>query len=553
MTMTENYVEARNSVLSGEVASRRLSGPVKYAYGAVVIVGAVLFFTVGWGYISAGVVAALLLLTVSVTTPLGNQKPIGERWAHRVREYGFPYLTKGRRGIGEHVYFNVLHPDAADEDLNPGWQIPTPLGRCMVVDLTGTGLDKMFILRISNPGEPTFYAVLLAVQGSGSAIRSPAEMNQAAERYGNLLNELAKRTSFVRGGQSIHRSVPADITEHLEWYQEELVRVRVRDGADERLDMLVDSYGQLLDEIAPNLEEHRDYLLLKFYETAEFKADAHRRAEAKGQRFEGGMAQIVLDETERVMSYMSGPGGLGNVVLLGRRRTCAVIRAMIDPNFALDRDGDVDWWSAFPSYIGGADSVEILSHADEGTGLEQLSPRWYTRVGMVPVGGIAPAPLGPEWMANVLTGVAPDAGDEEVAAMPTIRTVSVRFDLIPAARARETARKDQAQDRARQIKEAKDGKVTDGTSDVMMGASARRQADLAPGNPYHGMTYSMWFAVTGRTPDDLDRAVARFVEATSVSAITNIEWQDDRHDVALFNTLPFGLGMEVHKHVTKYA
>jgi hypothetical protein len=127
--------------------------------------------------------------------------------------------------------------------------------------------------------------------------------------------------------------------------------------------------------------------------------------------------------------------------------------------------------------------------------------------------------------------------------IPTIRTVSVRLDFVPAARARTAARGDFTADEARKVKEARKGKIDDGSSDVLLSASDRRRQDLMPGSGHHGVIYSLAVAVTGRDEEDLERACLRVTEAANDSAISEIEWATDDHDVRVFATLPLGRGL----------
>ena len=53
----------------------------------------------------------------------------------------------------------------------------------------------------------------------------------------------------------------------------------------------------------------------------------------------------------------------------------------------------------------------------------------------------------------------------------------------------------------------------------------------------------MAIAVTGRDADDLDRACDRVTAAAGDSAIPEIRWCTDDHDIALFWTLPLGRGL----------
>ena len=134
-----------------------------------------------------------------------------------------------------------------------------------------------------------------------------------------------------------------------------------------------------------------------------------------------------------------------------------------------------------------------------------------------------------------------------IAAAPTIRTVMVRMDFVEASQSREAAKKDVTRDEAKRIEESRKGKTTDGASDVAITESARRRQDLLPGSGHHGLIYSMAVSVTGRNEDDALRAGTRVEQAADNCGIGEIVWQDNRHDVAAFLTLPLGRGLAATK------
>ena len=107
---------------------------------------------------------------------------------------------------------------------------------------------------------------------------------------------------------------------------------------------------------------------------------------------------------------------------------------VLNPSYPLDQHEGVRWDNCFPSYVAAKDAVVVRPAPDDPDAIA-----WHTRVAVVPPGKIAPVPLGPAWMAPLLTGVEPDEGDpsEGVPPSPTIRTISVRLDFVPADRARQ--------------------------------------------------------------------------------------------------------------------
>ncbi|QBS44909.1 hypothetical protein [Nocardia sp. CS682] len=513
---------ARTCILGGEIARRSwlgLSRPVLISW-AVTLAAAAAIYVLGGGQAWAIATAILELVSVFTATMEWREKPSwASRRAHSAR-------TRLRRRRGEHIYRHRSDPHYGDPELDPGWEFPPPLGNTGPLPVTGTGLDDMFILRTANPGERTTYSVIVAVEGVADGLRGDSAYAASSAAYGTFLAQLARSGSHIRGIQLLHRSVPHDMTPHTRW-----AHARVAQLTDARLGPAVESYGALIDLTAPLAEEHRSFVVLRLPQTEAFMAETARLARTKHATTAAAIAQVVRDETERATRLLAG-AGMGRIDVLGERRACAVIRAFLDPSFKIDRHRDATWTSCWPTYIGGADSVAVGA---EGC--------WRTRVGYIRPRAIEPVELGPLWLAPLLTGVEADPGDEETAPMPTIRTVSVRLDFVPAHRARAAARGDFTSDQARKDKEARRGKLDDGSTEVLTNASSRRRRDLVPGSGHHGAVYAAAIAVTGRDPDDLDRACLRVEEAANDSAIAGIDWTRDDHDVAMFTTLPLGRGL----------
>ncbi|TSD93259.1 hypothetical protein FOS14_23460 [Skermania sp. ID1734] len=526
---------ARTATLAGEgVARRGLLGvdPLLAGVWSLAAALAVLCWwsVQGW----AGAVAGVLVgaAVAATTVSWDGRESWAQRRLHTIREWS-------RRRNGEHVFWSVTDrgersgvpaPDY-DPGADPAWCRPVFCGRVEPLPLAGTGFDPLFVLRHSNPGDRFAYlSVVLAVQGVQSGLGSDADYAAAWREWGWVQAELAKRSSFIRGLQLLHRSVPADITPHVRWYRDKLAP-----DEDGRLEMLVANYDQLLTEIAPLAEEHRTFVVVKVPLTPEFHAEAATRDEFGGtRRVEVGWASVVKDELERLVRLLDG-AGWGPVHVLGERRTAALIRALQNPDYALDDDRDVDWESCWQSYIGGADAVVVAG-------------KWHTRCGQVPPGAIQGETLGPLWLQPLLVGVEADEGREDLARASTIRTISVRIDFVPDAKARVEAVKDVTQDAATRHRHRQKGKISDGTAEVMESASARRRDDLAPGRGVAGSAYAMSVSVTGRDSEDLRRACLRVEQAAGSSAIGGIDWHTDRHDTAQVQTLPLCRGMAGVKH-----
>ncbi|OZF01246.1 SCO6880 family protein [Rhodococcoides fascians] len=523
-TDTTHESVQRTSILGGEIARRGLTGiaaPVLITWSTALVGGITAYFVIGGGTPAVAFVALLWLGVFAATFEFGDRSYAAAK-LHSLR-------TWSRTRRGEHIFRHPLDPAYGQPGLDPGWEYPVPLGRTEPLDVVGTGLDEMFIVRTANPGEKPYCTVVLAVQGLAGGLRTDAAWASTSEKFGRFGASMAKATSLIRGIQILHRSIPADLTMHEDWVEHQVEAL-----GDLRLSAPVASYGNLLDTIRPHTEEHRTYVVLKFPQSDAFEDAASRAAGGKNARFEGGIAQVVRDETMRAVSKLVS-AGFGRVEVLGEQRTCAVIRAFIDPTHRLDRHQGARWSNCWPSYIGGENAAVI-------------SGRWHTRVGIMPPASIEPVELGPLWLAPLLTGVSPDPGDDETAPSPTIRTISVRMDFVRDKIARESASHDFTQDEAAQETQRRKGKIGDGSSEVMATASGRRRQDLKPGSGHHGVIYSMAIAVTGRDEDDLERACMRVSESADESAIKTIDWQSDDHDVALFATLPLGRGLAVTRY-----
>lgn len=532
----EEMVEVRTSVLGGEVASRWWGGispvvKVVYAVATVIALLAILFLG------QMGFLVALVLVpsVAASTLKLGSaRRSFAEGQVHRLRQWL-------RSRAGEHIFIGVDDPDYGNDDIDPGWSRPVPLGAVERLDLVGTGLDSMFILWHHNPGEANLFTVVLSVQGLSEGVRSDATWAQNQAAFSDsILNACARRTSHVRTIQMCARSVASDLTPHEMWVEE---RVRGLDpDVAQRLQAPIMSYGELIDDSRPYAEDHRCYLTVGIAESPALMRKASKLAKSKGAPVEGGVAQVIRDEIDKIQRALQN-SGYGRVDVLGEMRACAVFRAMLNPSYPLDRHDGVRWETCWPGYIGGHDAVVSRPANGDDT-------QWHTRVAVVPPGHVAPVALGPTWLRALLTGVDPDEGDptDGVPPCPTIRTITTRMDLVPGDQARAVATKHRTTDLAHEIEAEQKGKTTDGTAEVMADASARRGEDLKQGSGYHGVIWSMSIAVTGRDADDCDRACTRVTAAADDSAITDLEWQDGDHDIAQFWTLPLGRGLASTKY-----
>lgn len=519
----------RTANLGGEVARRGLLGmnPVIAAVWGVALACAAAAFLLIGGMVGGAVGIGIGALVLTTTWSPDEQPARAEQWMRALRD-------RGRRRRGEHIFWSAadrgevtgVPSPVYDPAADPAWELPYFCGRVEPLPLADTGFDALFILRHANPGDKFNYlSVTMAVEGVKGGLQSNSSYAAVWRSFGYVQAELAKDGSFIRGIHQLHRSVPADITPHIKWYKD-----RITVDPRLNLEMLAANYDQVIEEVTPLAEEHRVYIVVKIPVSDEFITEARTRDDFGGvRRAEIGWASVVKDELERMERLLRG-AGWGKIEVLGERRTAALIRSLQNPDYALDDDRDVDWNTCWQSYVGGTDSVVV-------------GGKWHTRCAQVPPGAIAPTALGPLWLQSLLVGVEADEGREDLARASTIRTVSVRLDFIPDRAARDQATKDMTQDVSTRIQNRKKGKISDGTAEVMLSASERRNNDLRPGSGIHGSAYSIAISVTGRDEEDLRRACLRVEHAAGSAVINRLDWQDSWHDIAQVATLPLCRGM----------
>lgn len=497
----------RIAVLGGEIGRRGLFGslsrPAYIALGAAVVVAILLWVSVD-GIVGALTGFAVLGGTYVLVNPWSRRRSIAENWVWSLR-----WWRRRGRGLTEFTAPAQARRLDPDELLGPLWELPPPLGGVAPLDLTGTGWEQLFILRHHNPGEPQYLSVLMEVQGQASGLRTDRAYESVSIRYGVLLAQLAKAGSFIRGLQQINRIVPHDAVLHRGFIAE---RVSQRAG----LDALIESYEELIDLTAQAAEQHRNYLVARIPLTPEFYEESQRYGEGVA-----GWAGLVREELAR-MADLAARAELTRPRVLGEQRTCAVLRSLQDPRWPIDQHEGVRWATCWQSYRTERDRLVI-------------NDVWHTRTAILPRQGIAPAPLGPRWLAPLLTKVNPSV----------IRTLSVRMEFIPDNVARAKAVADVAQDGASIVGDAKKGRVDDGTDEVMLSASWRRLRDLAPGSGHQGVDWSMSISVTAADPAELRRACMRVANEAAQSALTDLDWQDGWQDAAVLATYPLARGMAV--------
>ncbi|WP_284741847.1 SCO6880 family protein [Amycolatopsis sp. RTGN1] len=497
----------RIAVLGGEVSRRGLFGslskPAIVILGLTVMGSFILWLGVG-GMTGALSGFALLFAVWALVSPWGRRRSKAEDWLWALR-------WRARRRAGQTVFLapGEARQRDADDVTGPLWELPVPLGRVEPLDLAGTGYEQMFVLHHHNPGERSYLSVVMEVQGQASGLRTDRAYNSVSIRYGVLLAQLAKGGSFIRGLQQINRIVPHDPAPHRAFVSE---RVSGQPGLDE----VIASYEELIDLTASSAEQHRNYLIARIPLTPEFFEESQSYGTGVA-----GWAGLVREELAR-MADLAARAELTRPRVLGEQRTCAVLRSLQDPRWPIDQHEGVRWSDCWQSYTTERDRLVV-------------NDVWHTRTAFLPREGIAPAQLGPRWLSPLLTKVNPSV----------IRTLSVRMEFIPDKVARARAVVDVAQDGASMQGSDEKNKVGDGTDEVMLSASARRLRDLAPGSGHQGVEWSMAISVTASDPGELRRACMRVVNEAAQSALTDLDWQDTQHDVAVLATYPLARGMAV--------
>ncbi|RLK58368.1 SCO6880 family protein [Actinokineospora cianjurensis] len=498
----------RIAILGGEIRRRGLFGslprPAYLALGSALAVAFTVWLTVdGQG----GAISGLLVLaaTYGAVNPWSGRRSVAEGWV-------WAWRWRWRRRAG-HTRFVApaqvrAHIERAEEQAGRLWRLPVPLGLVEPLKLAGTEYADMFVLRHHNPGEPDYLSVVLEVQGQASGLRTDSAYESASIRYGVMLAQLGKAGSHLRGLQQITRILPHDPALHRAFIAE---RVSPRPGLED----VVASYEQLVDTTARTAEQHRNFLVARFPLTAAFYEDA-----AGYGADIAGWAGLVREELAR-LADLAARAELTLPRVLGEQRTCAVLRSLQDPSWPMDRHEGVRWDTCWQTYHTERDRLVV-------------NDSWHTRVAFLPREGIAPAPLGPRWLAPLLQ-VSPSV----------IRTITVRMEFVPDALARAKAVADVSQDGASLIGDAEKGRVDDGTDEVMLSASQRRLRDLAPGSGHQGVDWAMAISVTAPGPAELRRACMRVANEAAQSALTDLDWQDTRHDTAALATYPLARGMAV--------
>ncbi len=528
----------RTSVLGGEVARRGLlSAAPRSVVSRSVGAGAVLLVVlvlISGASIAAGVVCAGLLAGVWwLVWPRagGLEEPRLDAFLRRRRGAA----RRGKLGTASFMPLAAAPADYA----GPLWDAPAPVGRVEPLAIgEAAAAGGLFVLHHMNPGEPLYLSVLCETGGLGTGLRADDAYAQTQVAYGRLLATFARSTRWITGLQQINRVVPHDSAQHRRWAAEQ-IRPPAEDAPAEvhaGFRQLVEAYEAKVAAFADHAEQHRNYLVARVDLSPAFLRQAARRG--------GGpdaYAELVLGEL-RTLQALVAATGLGRLSVLGAQRTVAAMRALQSPDYAPDRHAGLSWPEAFLPFAA-AQWSPPAQRARWWSPLSWIGPRvtadhlivddgWCTRTCYVPADGLAPAAIGPRWLAPILTDLT-----------GVVRTVSARIDLVPERDARAAAVMAKTSDTAAALDAAESGRTDDGTEAVLLSSSSRMLADLAPGSGAAGVRWGLFITLQAQGHDALLDACDQLEEAAGSAGINRLAWCDDDQDLAWVAALPLARGI----------
>ncbi|MCP1415518.1 hypothetical protein [Paenarthrobacter sp. A20] len=517
----------RMVVVGGEVQSRGLFGGNRTApewIGLSVAIGtALLIVLAGGSQIVALILAAVLVLTgVILTTPnkFSGHRSLGALFVEvrhkkvRAKNKSLVYVPVKDRPQTRMIKAGKKDRDRADE--NGMIEVPVrhkdnaPL---MVGTVRHFAIDTpegpLVIFRHQGKIKKSYYTATMEVMGSSSGIREEYRKESGHVARGQYLARLARRQSLVTHIQTLARAVPMDSADHLLW-----VKRRVPQNVPR---ILLESYGELCETTRSRSEQHRTYETFRIPGSAAL----YRRAEAYGAGDEG-IGQAIYQEIRSAMAQASMMGSITNSRPLGPQAMAALLRHLQDPDFDID---DYD----------GANLMDCWQHLDGAASPISLvvNNHWHIRTGYVPASAFSPAPIPVEALEAIISGIQP----------AVVHSVSMVMELEDARSARSKARSDAAMDRATSNKVSKSGVVTDGTEEVLMGASHQRLLDLKPGSGHHGAAYGLYISFAVEDANEILSTTDIVEAAASDAGIEFIDWLDHRNDLALITTMPFTRGI----------
>jgi hypothetical protein len=220
---------------------------------------------------------------------------------------------------------------------------------------------------------------------------------------------------------------------------------------------------------------------------------------------------------------------LGEVEVLTARQVAAVILHQQNPSRPIDYVADTH-----PTHIGLPSHDEFSAHiVDDSDPVTGLPVQWWHRTAAIRGDALATGPRSQLWMLDLLIGT-----DLEF-----VRSISFHLHLVPAAEAKNAARRDLTRDTAATIADVEAGRLTNDETDTNMTAARRRTADLSAGSHHHGATWVGYVTISERGRSGLMRASRRLEDTCHTGlGIERVEWLDSYQAAASGTTWPLARG-----------
>ncbi|NKG21842.1 hypothetical protein [Paeniglutamicibacter terrestris] len=386
---------------------------------------------------------------------------------------------------------------------------PLMVGDVRITEVPFSLRDQATIFR-QQAGGPSFYTIILEVQGAASGVQEEDFEDASHIGWGQVLARCARRTSPVSHVQSFARSVPSDITDHTQW----LSAYISPDANDE----VLRSYQDLCLEADSRAEQHRSYVVLRFNSSVVLG----RMGTAHGGGLEG-IYRAIVNESRAVMELAVSLNAITAFRPLDNSLVASLFAHCQDPyTYAID------------DYEGASiETVWQYLDANASTHGIQVNGKGFTRVGYIPRDGFEVGDLPVQTLKHLVSGIYP----------PVIHSVSWINALEDSQQARVKARRHRTRDYAKKRERAKKHTISDGTDEVMLGASEQRASDLMPGQGHHGAMWAAYLGYTVEREDQLESVATHLEAAASNAGVRHIEWLDLKQDLALAVVLPLGRGI----------
>ncbi|MFF5794591.1 SCO6880 family protein [Paeniglutamicibacter sp. NPDC012692] len=495
---------SRSVILGGEIRARDAGGRTAYEW-ALALASLLLALVIGFAggdNLGTFFLAVLMGVTgVALSSPAsiwGGRSPAGLLVERVYAVY--------RRRTGRNVFDPALATGSSKMSRDTA---PVMVGDVRITEVPYSTRGTASIFR-QQAGGPSYYTVVFEVQGAASGVQEEDFEDAAHIGWGQVLARCARRTSPVSHVQSFARSVPSDITDHTQW----LAAYVSPDANDE----VLRSYQDLCLEADARAEQHRSYVVLRFNSSVVLA----RMGAANGGGLEGTY-RAITNEARAVMELAVTLNAITAFRPLDNSLVASLFAHCQDPyTYAID-----DYEAA---------SIDrVWQHLDGGASRHgvQVNGKGFTRVGYIPRDGFEVGELPVQALKHLVSGIYP----------PVIHSVSWINALQDSQQARARARRHRTRDHAKKRERAKKGMLSDGTDEVMLGASEQRAQDLMPGQGHHGAAWAAYLSYTVEREDQLESVATHLEAAASNAGVRHIEWLDRKQDLALAAVLPLGRGI----------